>query len=232
MVTSPAEIVSRRDSFKEPKGGLQFIRFRHRKRYEFTRPWFRRRNQATFSTFLPPKFDGSFPIKILQIGVFEGADLCWQMENTGSHPDSRAVGIDPWKETKSLKGPGIPIETMEKVRERAIKNVSHFGSKVELIRGYSQEILRPDVITAASRLAPYDLVVIDGDHRASAVYEDGINALRLTKPGGWILFDDVRTAQRKEDHVIDGLKAFLEDYGDQLTQVWSYRFCECYEVDG
>ena len=40
--------------------------------FQFTRAWFKKRNQSTFSSFLLPKFDGSSPINMVQIGVFEG----------------------------------------------------------------------------------------------------------------------------------------------------------------
>ena len=33
-------------------------------------------------------------------------------------------------------------------------------------------------------------VYIDGDHRASAVYLDAVNSFKLSKVGGYILFDD------------------------------------------
>ncbi len=198
--------------------------------FRFTRNWFRNRNQTTFSTFLPPKFDGSTPVKIIQIGVFEGMDLVWQMQNTLRHPDSKAFAIDPWLETTKLDH-----AAMDEVHERAIWNLRPYRSKVQIHRGLSQDVLSTAV--KAGRLAgvkngTWDMVVIDGDHRSEAVVKDATLALQLVRPGGWLLFDDVRTQQKKVDEVEVGLRKFLDTWGDSVKQVWSHRFCECYEKVG
>lgn len=196
--------------------------------FEFTRSWFRNRNQTTFSTFLPPKFDGSRPVRLIQIGVFEGADLVWQFQNTLRHPDSFAFAIDPWAATTKLDQ-----QTMDKVAARAASNLRPWKKKLQLHRGFSQDILAAAV--KAGRLAGvrsgfWDIVVIDGDHRADAVQRDATLAMQLLKPGGWLLFDDVRTQVPKKDEVEVGLRRFLDVWGGSLELAWSHRFCECYEL--
>lgn len=217
-----------------------------RKDSRFTRKWFKRRNQCTFSTFLAPKFDGSKPINILQIGVFEGMDLLWQMQVTASHHKSFAIGIDPWEATRKLS-----TEKMEQVRENAEHNLAHLGQKVILIRGYSQEVMAQlaaePATDAKSRRARmrkglhasllnadwrnrFDLIIIDGDHRAAGCYADAVNSLPLARPGAWLVFDDVENRIEKKDHVKDALRRFLDNYGDRVKFVWKHRHCECYEV--
>jgi hypothetical protein len=196
--------------------------------FRFTRNWFRNRNQCTFSTFLPLMFSGHEPVKMIQIGVFEGMDLIWQMQHTLRHPESFAFAIDPWEKTTKLDQ-----KHMDEVHERALWNLRKYKGKYQVHRGYSQDILQAAV--KAGRLAgirngSWDLVVIDGDHRAEAVLRDATLALQLVKPGGYLLFDDVRTQVPKKDEVDVGVSRFLETWGGQLTLWWSHRFCDCYRV--
>lgn len=187
--------------------------------FEFTRHWFRSRNQVTWSTFLQPRFGNIVrPLKMLQIGVFEGADLTWCFSHILQHPHSRAIAIDPWLETTKLSA-----EYMEQVRQRAVRNLERWRSKLEIKHGLSQDIL-PLIDDE------FDLVVIDGDHTAEAVLIDATHAIRLTKPGGWIVFDDVRNRIPKEHHVAEGIDHWLRRYGDHVALAWKHRFVDCYEV--
>lgn len=196
--------------------------------FEFTRRWFILRNQVTFSTFLPPKFDGTKPVRMIQIGVFEGMDLVWQLQHVLKHPDSRVLAIDPWMPTTKLDA-----EFMRGVEQRARKNLSPWRDKVQIIKGSSQEILK-DIVDNNRRvhgIAPghWDYIVIDGDHDRKPVYKDAVNAFNLVRPGGWLLFDDVHNRSYKKEHVAHGLQDFLQWYGSQVKRAWYHRYCECYE---
>jgi len=194
---------------------------------KFTRRWFVHRNMTTFSTFLPPQYDGTTPVRMIQIGVFEGMDLVWQLQNTLKHPGSFAVGIDPWAETNKLD-----TNFMSEVEQRARKNIRPWSGKVKLIKGYSQDVLEKALRMELLEAVPtgyWDLVVIDGDHNQLPVLQDAVLAFRLLKPGGWMLFDDVRNRVDKRRHVAAGLRDFFVDYGSRIKRVWSHRFCECYE---
>lgn len=196
--------------------------------FQFTRRWFKLRNQTTFSTFLPPKFDGTKPVKLIQIGVFEGMDLVWQMQNTLRHPESYAFAIDPWMATTKLDA-----EHMEATYQRARHNLRPYRAKVQIFRGYSQRVFAAAVQHGQLSGIPvgeWDIVIIDGDHRKDAVIQDATYALQLVKPGGWLLFDDVRCQTPKKDEVEAGLRAFLDQHGDSVELAWSHRFCDCYEV--
>lgn len=186
--------------------------------FKFTRHWFRNRNQSSWSTFLKPKFNGEFPIRFLQVGVFESYDLCWIFQNILTHPDSRAVGIDPWVETTKLEQ-----STMSAVEARARHNLAPWADKVKIIKGYSQDVM--PILDGY-----FDCVVIDGDHRKEAVIEDAKNAVQLTKPGAWILFDDVRNRVFKKDHVQQALDVILSSgLKMRLKLVWRHRYVDCFE---
>lgn len=194
--------------------------------FQFTRNWFHNRNCCTFSTFFPREFDGTKPVRLIQIGVFEAMDLVWQLQNTLRHPNSRVFAVDPWVATTKLDQ-----EYMEGVHDRAIWNLRPYREKVVVHRGYSQQALRDGL--RAKRLAGvptghWDIVIIDGDHNAPAVLEDAELALQLVRVGGWLVFDDVRNQQPKKDHVEAGLRKFLDIHEHEVEPVWSHRYCECF----
>ncbi len=196
----------------------------------FTRSWFRTRNQTTYSTYLPPRYPADKPHNIMLIGVFECADLLWIAQNLLRHPNSRAVGIDSWPPTRK-----IDQEGMNAVRDRARKNIKLFSGQVQLIRGMSQNII-PAMIDQPTKVrgkeikaGEWDLIIIDGDHNADPVCEDAKNAMQIIRPGGWILFDDVRNRGRKADHVYHGIVGWLLDEGSEdVEMVWAHRYMNCY----
>jgi hypothetical protein len=190
--------------------------------FEFTRRWFKTRNQQTWSHFLKEGWGDGRPIRMLQIGVFEGMDLVWCFQNILTHPDSRCLAIDPWLATRKLDQ-----EYMDAVRRRAIHNLSPWNDKWVWHAGKSQIIL-PELIELNH--PKFDLAVIDGDHNAPVVFKDAENCLRLVRSGGWIVFDDVRNRHHKRNHVADGLDRFLRYYGDEVKVIWKHRYCDCVEV--
>lgn len=186
----------------------------------WNRNWFRHRNQITFSTYLTPRFNGESPIKLLQIGVFEGMDLFWQMHTTCIHQDSVALGVDPWLGMKKLNQ-----VFMSQAKENAHSNLGPWieSGKIALVQGTSQEILP----TLHDR---FDLIIVDGCHSADSVYTDAVNCLGLSNPGTWIVFDDVVNRIKKENHVEHGLRRFLDDHEGRMDLVWKHNACECYQV--
>lgn len=223
MASAPEEYQQDMVQCFKPDPGCPDIPIRGR--YEFTRRWFKNRNQKTWSKYFIPRFKD--PIRILQIGVFEGADLIWCIENLTVE---KAVAIDPWAATRKL-----PEDHMEGVRLRAARNLnkacSKYGTRLTIHHGFSQHIL-PDLSDGED----FDLAVIDGDHMADAVYSDAQWVLPLMKIGGWMVFDDVRQRRWKPGQVYDGLQYFLEDYRysnpsmPQVEPIWKHRFSDCLRV--
>lgn len=196
--------------------------------FQFTRRWFRNRNQATWSTFLLPKFRGvrtDWPVKMIQIGVFEGMDLVWCLQNILTHEDSQVLAIDPWQETTKLQQ-----FYMNGVEDRARHNLAPWEKKVTIRKGFSQDVLAADGILDALGGCPADLIVIDGDHNAEPVFRDAELALACSKPGTWLVFDDVRNQRPKPDHVYHGIEKFLSIYGDRVKLEFRHRFVDCYSV--
>jgi hypothetical protein len=185
--------------------------------FQLRKRWFMSRNLGTFSKYLPKKFDGSSPIRICQIGVWEGADLVWQFQNTAKHPDSSAVAIDPWLPMM----PKHDAANMDKVYQRAVHNLGFFNCQI--IKAKSQDVLtdlQPD---------HYDLVVIDGEHSEDPCYSDAVQSFRICKPGGWMLFDDVRNSRNFQAHVWHAVTRFCEDYDGKIKLAWDEGHCSCIE---
>lgn len=199
-------------------------------KFRFRRRWFHLRNCCTFSSFLPQKFPPDKPYLMLTIGVFEGAQEVWMMQNLLKHEDSRLIAVDPWLAENKLNQ-----QFMNQCMINAQHNLKPWNKQITIIQGASQRVL-PKISRKEYETIPssgFDLIIVDGDHKAQPVYEDAVNALALIKVGGWILFDDVRQQRawqhRSGDHVIHGLQRFVDEHEDRLTQAWSHRFCETYE---
>lgn len=196
-------------------------------KYQITRHWFRNRNQKTFEEYVKPEWE-DHPITYLELGVFEGGSMTWMLDNVLTHPDSRAVGVDPWLITSKLDQ-----EVMDTVKTRAFYNTA-FHPNCILQRGNSCEILRRMNgrggflgITKKS----VDICMIDGDHNAYAVLDDALQVLPLMKQGGVILFDDVENRVSKPNHVKQGIELLLGmDPAPPLDLVVKHRFMEIYRV--
>lgn len=118
----------------------------------------------------------------LEIGSYEGRSTVWLLEHVLTHRRSTIHCIDAWEATadgvaRNLDWPAAYA--------RFRKNIAHFGGKVSTIRGRSQEVLR-----GSRQLEVYDLIYIDGSHRADHVLEDAVLSWRLAKDGAIIIFDD------------------------------------------
>lgn len=211
------KVISQEEAFAVRDTDISIPLDRSKFKFEFTRNWFRQRNQVTWSTYLKPLFDPTKRLYAVQIGVFEFMDAAWLMQNILTHRQSVLHAIDPWEPTTKLDS-----KYMEGCYKRALQNASPWPNNVVFHRGYSQEILK------GFPAGKYDLVVIDGDHRAPGVLEDAKHALRILKPGGIMVFDDVRNRIPKADHVLEGIRQFLELHGSEVQLLWQHRFADCY----
>lgn len=190
----------------------------------FTRNWFLNRNLPTFRDFIKPVFNGR-PTTYLEIGVFEGMSMVWMLQKVLTSSLSKAVGIDPWLMTTKLTA-----EQMDEVRKRAEHNTAPYRDKCTLVRGASCEVLRLMCSHGHAGITKnsVDLCMIDGGHIDFQAYDDAVHCLRLLKPGGWLLFDDVENDIDKANHVKQGLALFLKEYGDCVEPLWKNDYMEAF----
>lgn len=189
----------------------------------FTRQWFRVRNLSTFRELVLPIYAGK-PTVYLELGCFEGMSMLWMMQRVLTHPDSRAVGVDPWLITTKLDE-----ATMEAVCQRAFSNLREYYPRCRLQRGNSSEVLRRMIRRGFLGIKPgvVDVCMVDGNHNALGVLDDARLVTRLVKPGGWILFDDVENDLPKADHVRQGVDLWLAE-GPGAELAWKHGYMECY----
>lgn len=185
--------------------------------------YFRKRNVDTFMKYVLPKYQG-VKCSFLNIGILEAMQECWLLEFVLTHPESEVVCVDPWVPHYKFKG-----DFMEQAFKNAVHNLSRYPEhKWKVIRAASQDFLS---MYAPCAEGLFDCTIIDGDHTADAVYQDAVNCLTLLKPGGWMLFDDVRNwVYKRKDHVRHGIERFVGDYGSRVRLAWQHRFMDCYEV--
>lgn len=110
-------------------------------------------------------------LQVLEIGSFEGRSALWFLLNLCGHPQSRLTCIDLFCELYEL---------------RFDHNLRRSGCQGRLrkCKGYSQDWL----LTFPPE--SFDLIYIDGSHRAADVLLDGTLSWKLLKSGGLLLFDD------------------------------------------
>lgn len=174
--------------------------------YEFHSDWFG--NHIPVWSEALASYRGKPDLAYLEIGVFEGRSLVWMLERILTHPTSRVLAIDPF------------VQKRGKEVERTFReNVKKTGAseRVTLIVGFSQMELR--------KLAPasFDIIYIDGSHRAADVLEDAVLSWRLLRPGGTIVFDDYlwRRESPLEDRPEKAVYEFWWFFRDEIEVVHS-----------
>ena len=196
-------------------------------KFQFTAKWFLNTNLPTFRVYIYPVWKDK-PISYVEIGVYEGMSLVWMMQYVLTHPESYAVGIDPW--SMSIK---FDEEYMDAVRLRAHHNLVPWRDRCSLVRGNSNDVIGKALALRQgfSRLKrnSIDLYFIDGDHHELTTTVDGELGLRLVRPGGWIIFDQINTPRKKIGFAKDGLKLFLKRNGQRVKMIWRNRYMEAYE---
>lgn len=163
------------------------------KDYKFSNTWFQGHIPVWKEYILP---HCQRDIKALEIGSYEGQSACWMLENLLTYPDSRLICVDchfkpPFNE-----------------------NIAESGGahRVDVIPGFSWQVL-PSLKFNFKPMADYfDLVYIDGGHRPEIVLIDAVNSWLLTKPGGLIVFDDYGWAHESNPGPKVAIDAFCSIY--------------------
>ncbi len=161
------------------------------------------------------KYAGFPGLKILEIGCFEGMATCWLLDEVLTDPDARITCIDIFEGVLDFQ-----IKNPEKhrlIEKNFDINIARNGAgyKVNKIVGYSQEVMR------SLPLNSFDIVYIDGSHKASDVLEDAVISWRLVKPGGLIIFDDYNFVFEDHPEWNTGLAidAFMKLFADKLKVI-------------
>lgn len=156
----------------------------------------------------------------LEIGCFEGLTSNYITERLLSST-GKLVCVDPLTNNylndalteKDVKDNETIYSYFNNQYDRFIENTRHNANRIELHRKLSSEAY-PELIEKYN--GQFDLIYIDGDHRASAVYIDAINCFKLCKNGGIIIFDDYGWGKKYNEEATNvGIDKFLNEYQDQ-----------------
>ena len=167
--------------------------------YEFTEDWFEIHRES-WDLWLMPWIEAHQPVNILELGSHEGRSSVWFAEVAlAGHPDARLTCVDSWEQQHAASVYAF----------RKNIDATGYAKQVEARTGRTEEIL-PWLPTRA-----FDLIYIDAGHHKHEVRHDTTQALRLIKPGGWILWDDyahdLANVPYLPDEVIAGVHEALDD---------------------
>ncbi len=179
--------------------------------YDFSNDWFKATAQRNFE-WLFPKLR---PVKILEVGSFEGASTCFMIQYLANVSPIEIHCIDTWMGGQEHAG-----ENMGEVEKRFLRNtelaIQNAPNKIKLVihKGYSERSLS---LLLASNITDFDFVYIDGSHEAPDVITDAILSFKLLKPGGVLGFDDYTWGM---DNILMSPKlaidSFINIYSKQL----------------
>ena len=181
-----------------------------RKRKVFSNDWTQNLTQ-TLDKFFPEH--EKRPVKILEIGCFEGRGTLLLLNKFCQHPGSVVHCVDPLedryvRDRREFKGLD-PLFVGQ--RERFVFNTREWRKKIRVSTDVSDNVL-------PMLLDEYDLVYIDGDHHPEQVYKDGLMALRITKLGGFIVFDDYLWSHNGAS-VKQGVDRFVNEFSGCLSVI-------------
>jgi predicted O-methyltransferase YrrM len=133
---------------------------------------------AVFSKFL----NRSDRLRILEIGSWEGRSTLFFLTY---FKNAHVTAVDTWAGSEEWEYHATG--DLRDLEARFDHNVGIAGGEVTKRKGSSLEVL-PQLITEKQK---FDLIYVDGSHFADDALTDAVNAWRLLKPHGIMIFDDV-----------------------------------------
>lgn len=173
---------------------------------EFTNSWFQEQAKPVWERRLKDYFQT--PIKYLEIGVCQGASTAWILQNI---PTKFAIGVDPWLPRRARE-----TEPMKKNKELAHKNLAPYmqEGRLQLACGSSFEVV-------PALRHEFDLIYIDGDHRAAEAMLDIGMAFQKLASRGVIVIDDLhRTWVNGKPQVFCSVYCTRLLYHGRLEVLW------------
>ena len=185
--------------------------------FEFTNNWFDITAKAIWEDLLPR----IKPVKVLEIGAYEGASTCFLIKSLSSHLDRFEIhSVDTWEGGKEHKNSKIDMSLVE---SRFHKNTSIQKSKsekdVNLVIHKSSSINALCKLISESKSGYFDFIYIDGSHMALDVITDAVLSFELVKIGGVIAFDDYLWRLPGSNSILTNPKFAI----DSFTNIFSSR---------
>lgn len=126
------------------------------------------------------------PLRILEVGVFEGRSTCWVLKNFCRSAESLITVIDTF--SGGVEHQSLNLNNLRRIFEANIAAVGS-SAQVEILQGYSSKELSK-LIACGAADPGYDFISIDASHQAPDVLTDCVLAFQLLRKGGVMACDD------------------------------------------
>jgi predicted O-methyltransferase YrrM len=166
-----------------------------------------------WNKYLQPIADLKRPIKILEVGAYEGWATQQFLIHFAKNPDTRVYAIDTWEGSPEYVGTDF-----HEIEEKFRKRVKQSGREDQLVtlKMKSEDGLHHllDSIGKES----IDIAFIDASHEARDVLSDAILVWKLMKENGIVIFDDYIWMDLKQDFFRPRLAidSFIRCYAPEL----------------
>ncbi len=152
------------------------------------------------------EFKNKPQVRYLEVGVFEGLTTLWFLKNILTHKTSRADLVDNFYDSETAYM--IPNLKKAKVYDRC-----------RILKGSSHDVLR------TLKKNQYDIIMVDGAHRAVDVIQDLVLAWPLLKVGGYMLIDDYEMQIDHEAFITrQAIDPFLDIFKNDLEIIYKDYF--------
>ena len=152
-------------------------------------------------------------VDFLQIGTFSGDASLWLLENILTNPDSRLFDVDTWEGSVEHISMDFTFKDIEQA----------YDDKMLPFSNVIKKKMTSDVFFEQNT-EKFDFIYIDGAHTYDQIIKDAENALKFSKVGTIIGFDDYNWDISRDPEL--AINKFLEKYNSQVElltknyQVW------------
>ena len=157
-------------------------------------------------------------LRVLEIGSWEGRSALFFLHYL---PRARLTCIDTFaggqEHREAAARTAEDTRVLQTVEKRFDANTRAFKKRIEKIKAKSADAL----VDLALKARRFDVAYVDGGHRASEVYADGVLTWPLMARGGLVIFDDYQWDEmpRPLDNPKPGIDAFLQSIEGQYRVV-------------
>lgn len=158
---------------------------------QFTNNWFNENSILVWAHLIP----ATKPAKILEIGSYEGASICYLIETLGNMHDLEIHAIDTWAGGNDHISKDLMTKVlMNEVEERFYKNtkecIGKVSHKVDLKTHKGPSDIKLSLLMCSGFRDYFDFIYVDGSHETTDTLLDCALAFRMLKPKGVMVIDD------------------------------------------
>ena len=153
----------------------------------FSADWFESMAKPVWEMLIP----GLPATRVLEVGSYEGASACYLITRLGAKAPLEIHCVDPWGESADFEGGDVDMQEVEaRFRRNTALLVGRSPNPVTLeVHKHNSDIVLAQLLTQKGK-GYFDLVYIDGSHRAPDVLADAVLGFQLLRPRGIMVFDD------------------------------------------